>query len=52
MINPTKEKFENTTLRLEYYEQIRMYSNILETMNFVEVYFRILNEERFFELKI
>lgn len=35
MINPTKEKFENTTLRLEYYEQIRMYSNILERENSV-----------------
>ena len=35
MINPTKEKFENTTLRLEYYEQMRMYSNILERENSV-----------------
>lgn len=35
MINPTKEKFENTTLRLEYYEQMRMYSNILEKENSV-----------------
>lgn len=35
MINPTKEKFENTTLRLEYYEQMRMYSNILERENTV-----------------
>jgi len=35
MINPTKEKFENTTLRLEYYEQIRMFSNILERENSV-----------------
>lgn len=35
MINPTKEKFENTTLRLEYYEQMRMYSNILERENAV-----------------
>lgn len=26
----------------------KLYSNILETMNFVEVYFRIMNEERFF----
>ncbi len=35
MINPTKEKFENTTLRLEYYEQMRMFSNILERENSV-----------------
>lgn len=35
MINPTKEKFENTTLRLEYYEQMRMYSNVLEKENTV-----------------
>ncbi len=35
MINPTKEKFENTTLRLEYYEQMRMYANILEKENSV-----------------
>jgi hypothetical protein len=35
MINPTKEKFENTTLRLEYYEQMRMFSNILEKENSV-----------------
>lgn len=35
MINPTKEKFENTTLRLEYYEQMRMYSNFLEKENSV-----------------
>lgn len=26
----------------------KLYSNILETMNFVEVYFRIYNEERLF----
>lgn len=35
MINPTKEKFESTTLRLEYYEQLRMYSNALEKENSV-----------------
>lgn len=35
MINPTKEKFENTTLRVEYYEQMRMFSNILEKENSV-----------------
>lgn len=35
MINPTKEKFESTTLRLEYYEQMRMYSNVLEKENTV-----------------
>lgn len=35
MINPNKEKFESTTLRLEYYEQLRMYSNALEKENSV-----------------
>lgn len=35
MINPNKEKFESTTLRLEYYEQLRMYSNSLEKENSV-----------------
>ncbi len=35
MINPNKEKFESTTLRLEYYEQLRMYSNTLEKENSV-----------------
>lgn len=35
MINPTKEKFKSSTLRLEYYEQLRMYSNALEKENSV-----------------
>lgn len=35
MINPTKEKFASTTLKLNYYEQFRMYSNCLEKENSV-----------------
>lgn len=35
MINPNKEKFATTTLKLNYYEQFRMYSNSLEKENSV-----------------
>lgn len=35
MINPNKEKFASTTLKLNYYEQFRMYSNSLEKENSV-----------------
>lgn len=35
MVNPNKEKFEETTLKLSYYELLRMYSNNLEKENSV-----------------
>lgn len=35
MVNPRKEKFEETTLKLSYYELLRMYSNNLEKENSV-----------------
>ncbi len=33
VVNPTKEKFQNTTLNLYYYELLRMFSNELEKEN-------------------
>lgn len=35
MVNPNKEKFEETTLKLSYYELLRMYSNNIEKENSV-----------------
>jgi hypothetical protein len=35
IVNPTKEKFRNTTLHYTYYEQLRMFSNELEKENVV-----------------
>jgi len=35
MINPTKQKFETTTMDLTFYELLRMYSNHLERENSV-----------------
>lgn len=35
MINPTKQKFEDTTKNLHYYEMLRMYANHLERENSV-----------------
>lgn len=35
IVNPRKEKFEETTLKLSYYELLRMYSNNLEKENSV-----------------
>lgn len=35
MVNPSKDKFEETTLKYSYYELLRMYSNNLERENSV-----------------
>lgn len=39
MINPTKDKFESTTTKLNFYELLRMYSNTLEKENSVLITF-------------
>ena len=39
VVNPTKEKFQDTTLNLQYYELLRLFSNELEKENTILIVF-------------